>query len=61
MGFLCLKEWSGWLHFQIWNDVFSFYLTFPIEKAELTFTFVYIIFRIKNINVLSYLEHEMAC
>lgn len=61
MGFLCLKGWSGWLHFQIQNDVFSFYLTFPIEMAELTFTFVYIIFRIKTMNVLSYLEYEMVC
>lgn len=38
--FLGLKGWSGWLHFQIQQDGFSLDLTFPIEKAKLTFAIV---------------------
>lgn len=60
-GFLCLKGWSGWLHFQVQNDTFSLCLTFPIEKSQLTFTIVCIILRIKIINVVCYLEYEVLC
>lgn len=47
--FVCLKVWSEWINFQIQNDVSCLYPS--LLKTELVFTIIYIIFRIKIINI----------